>query len=642
MVDRDLLGVHREYLVIEYAQADRLYVPSDQVDLVSKYVGGEAPRINRLGTGDWAKTKARVRRKARRIATELVALYGQRLRAKGHAFTPDTPWQRELEDSFPFEETPDQLRAIDEVKDDMEKPIPMDRLVCGDVGYGKTEIAVRAAFKAVADGKQTAVLVPTTILAQQHHATFVERFRNFPVRVEMLSRFLSAAEARRVIADVAEGKIDVVVGTHRLLQDDVKFRDLGLVIVDEEQRFGVQQKERLKSLRAHVDVLTLTATPIPRTLEMATAGIRDMSIVDTPPENRHPVMTYVGEFDRETARSALRRELLRDGQVFYVHPRVATIQHAARELNELVPEARIGVAHGQMDEHALEQAMLDFGEAKTNVLVCTTIIESGLDIPTVNTLIVERADLLGLSQMYQLRGRVGRAHERAYAYLFFPPERSITEEAHERLKTIAEHSGLGSGFRIAMRDLEIRGAGNLLGEEQHGHISEVGFDLYVKLVAEAVDEARGLPWSEDTEVRIDLPLQAFIPKGYVADENLRLEAYRRIASARSPEDLSEVRAELEDRYGAPVPPPVEALFGVASLRRLMVGMGVTEAATVAGHLRIRPIELAESREVRLQRLLPRAEWKPATQTLLVPERDVPRKEVVDWVANLLQQLTSTA
>ena len=642
MVDRDLLGVHREYLVIEYAQEDRLYVPSDQVDLVSKYVGGEAPRINRLGSGDWAKTKARVRRKARRIATELVALYGERMRAKGHAFGPDTPWQRELEDSFPFEETPDQLRAIDEVKDDMEKPVPMDRLVCGDVGYGKTEIAVRAAFKAVADGKQTAVLVPTTILAQQHHATFVERFRNFPVRVEMLSRFLSPAEARGVLDDLRAGKVDVVIGTHRLLQDDVGFNDLGLVIVDEEQRFGVQQKEKLKALRAQVDVLTLTATPIPRTLEMATAGIRDMSVVDTPPENRHPVMTYVGEFDDETVRSALRRELLRDGQVFYVHPRVATIQHAASQLSELVPDARIGVAHGQMDEHALEQAMLDFGDAKTNVLVCTTIIESGLDIPTVNTLVVERADLLGLSQMYQLRGRVGRAHERAYAYLFFPPERAITQEAHERLKTIAEHSGLGSGFRIAMRDLEIRGAGNLLGEEQHGHISEVGFDLYVKLVASAVEEARGLPWSEDVEVRIDLPLQAYIPKGYVADENLRLDAYRRIASARSPEDLDEVRAELEDRYGAPVPDPVEALFEVASLRRLMVGAGITEAATVAGQLRVRPLELTESKEVRLQRLLPEAQWRPATQTLLIPERHVPRTGVVAWVSNLLQQLTSAA
>ncbi|MFN2489723.1 MAG: transcription-repair coupling factor [Actinomycetota bacterium] len=642
MVDRELLGVHREYLVIEYAKGDRLYVPSDQVDLVSKYIGGEAPKVHRLGTGEWAKTKARVRRKARRIATELVALYAQRIRAKGHEFGADTPWQRELEDSFPYEETPDQLRAVDEVKDDMERPIPMDRLVCGDVGYGKTEIAVRAAFKGVAAGKQVAVLVPTTILAQQHHATFVERFRNFPVRIEMLSRFLSQSEARKVIADITAGKVDVVVGTHKLLSEDVKFHDLGLVIVDEEQRFGVQQKEKLKALRANVDVLTLTATPIPRTLEMAMSGIRDMSIVDTPPENRHPVMTYVGEYEEPTIRSAIRRELLRDGQVFYVHPRVNTIQHAANVMRELVPEARIGVAHGQMDERGLEQAMLDFGDAKTNVLVCTTIIESGLDIPTVNTLIVERADLLGLSQMYQLRGRVGRAHERAYAYLFFPPERSITEEAHERLKTIVEHTGLGSGFRIAMRDLEIRGAGNLLGEEQHGHISEVGFDLYVKLVASAVDEAKGLPWHEDTEVRIDLPLQAFIPKDYVAEENLRLEAYRRIASARSPEDLDEVKAELEDRYGAPVPAPVEALFDVASLRRLMTKAGIGEAATVAGNLRIRPLELADSREIRLQRILPQAEWRPATQTLLVPERCVPKSGVVTWVANLLQQLTSAA
>ncbi|HET7482550.1 MAG TPA: transcription-repair coupling factor [Actinomycetota bacterium] len=642
MVDRELLGVHREYLVLEYAKGDRLYVPSDQVDLVTKYIGGEAPKLHRLGSSEWSKTKSRVRRKAREIAAELVELYSKRLKAPGYAFGPDTPWQRELEDAFPYDETPDQLRAIDEVKDDMEKAVPMDRLVCGDVGYGKTEIAVRAAFKAVAAGKQVCVLVPTTILAQQHHATFSERFRNFPVRVEMLSRFLSAAEAKKVVADVKAGKVDVVVGTHRLLQADVSFSDLGLVIVDEEQRFGVSQKEKLKSLRASVDVLTLTATPIPRTLEMAMAGIRDMSIVDTPPEDRHPVMTYVGDYDEITIASAVRRELLRDGQVFYVHHRVSTIEHAARILQDLVPDARIGVAHGQMDEHQLEQTMIDFGDAKTNVLVCTTIIESGLDIPTVNTLIVERADLLGLSQMYQLRGRVGRAHERAYAYLFFPPERSITEEAHERLKTIAEHTGLGSGFRIAMRDLEIRGAGNLLGAEQHGHIEEVGFDLYVKLMSTAVDEAKGLGWREDGEVRIDLPLDAYIPKDYIADENLRLEAYRRIAAVREKEDLEEVRAELLDRYGEPMPPPVEALFKVATLRRTMMDAGIIEAATVARNLRIRPIELEDSRQVRLKRLIPSAEWRAGTQTLLVPERVLPKEGAVEWVTDLLQQLTSPA
>ncbi|MDQ4145651.1 MAG: transcription-repair coupling factor [Actinomycetota bacterium] len=641
MVERDLLGVHREYLQIEYAKGDRLYVPSDQIDLVSKYIGGEAPRVSRLGSADWSKTKSRVRRKAREIAHELVKLYAKRLNAPGVAFGPDTPWQRELEDSFAYEETPDQLRTIDEVKDDMERPIPMDRLVCGDVGYGKTEIAVRAAFKAVANGKQVAVLVPTTILAQQHHATFLERFRHWPVRVEMLSRFLSPAESRKIIEDLANGKVDVVVGTHKLLQGDVKFSDLGLVIVDEEQRFGVEQKEKLKALRANVDFLTLTATPIPRTLEMAMSGIRDMSIVDTPPENRHPVMTYVGETEDGVITSAIRRELLRDGQVFYVHHRVDTIEAEARRIQGLVPEARVGVAHGQMDERTLENAMLEFGEKKTNVLVCTTIIESGLDIPSVNTLIVGRADLLGLSQMYQLRGRVGRAHERAYAYLFFPPERALTEGAQERLKTIASNTGLGSGFRIAMKDLEIRGAGNLLGGEQHGHISEVGFDLYVKLVASAVDEAKGTPWQEETEVRIDLPLQAFIPRSYIADENLRLEAYRRIASARDSESLAAVRAELSDRYGSPVPPPVEALFELATLRRMMVERGITEAATVARTLRIRPVELEESRQVRLQRILPDAEWRPANQTLLVPERLVPKDGVVAWVSDLLQQLTST-
>ena len=642
MVDRDLLGVHREYLVLEYSKGDKLYVPSDQVDLISKYIGGEAPRINRLGSSDWGKTKSRVQRKAREIAQELVVLYAKRLAAKGHAFGADTPWQRELEDSFPYEETPDQLRAVDEVKDDMETETPMDRLVCGDVGYGKTEIAVRAAFKAVAAGKQVAVLVPTTILATQHHATITERFRNFPVRVEMLSRFLSQAESRKVVEDLGNGKVDVVVGTHKLLQPDIKFRDLGLVIVDEEQRFGVEQKEKLKALRTSVDVLTLTATPIPRTLEMAMSGIRDMSIVDTPPENRHPVMTYVGEHDDEVVVSAIRRELLRDGQIFYVHHRVETINHIARRISALVPEARVGVAHGQMNEHELERAMLEFGDAKTNVLVCTTIIESGLDIPTVNTMVVERADLPGLSQMYQLRGRVGRAHERAYAYLFFPPERALTEQAHERLKTISEHSGLGSGFRIAMRDLEIRGAGNLLGGEQHGHISEVGFDLYVKLVASAVDEAKGVPFTEDVEVRIDLPLEAYIPKSYIADENLRLEAYRRVASAKDPEDSAEVRAELTDRYGSPLPAPVETLFEVAALRRLMIANGISETATVARMLRIRPIELEDSRQIRLQRLLPDAQWRPAGATLLVPERHLPAAGVVTWVTKLIDQLVSQA
>lgn len=642
MVERELLGQHREYMIIEYLKDDRLYVPSDQVDLVSKYIGGEAPRISRLGSSDWSKTKSRVRRQARKIAIELVKLYAERMGRAGHIFPADTPWQRELEDAFPYEETPDQLRAIDEIKDDMESPKVMDRLVCGDVGYGKTEVAVRAAFKAVTAGKQVAVLVPTTILAQQHHSTFADRMRGFPVRVEMLSRFLSPSEARKVIADVKAGKVDVVVGTHRLLGKDVEFADLGLVVVDEEQRFGVEQKERLKDLRRNVDVLTLTATPIPRTLEMAMSGIRDMSVIDTPPEDRHPVMTYVGEYDDLTVASAIRRELLRDGQVFYVFPRVVTIDHAARRVQELVPDARVAVAHGQMDERSLEQTMVDFADKKTNVLVCTTIIESGLDMPTVNTMIVERADMLGLSQLYQLRGRVGRAHERAYAYLFFPQDRSMTEGAHERLKTISEHTGLGSGFRIAMRDLEIRGAGNLLGAEQSGHISEVGFDLYVKIMASAVDEAKGLPWQEEGEVRIDLPLQAFIPKSYVADENLRLEAYRRIASAREAADLDEVRTELRDRYGSPVPEPVESLFELARLRSLMMEAGIDEVATVARNLRIKPIDLPDSKQVRLQRILPQAEWRPTTATLLVPERYLPKTDVVAWVTDLLKQLTSTS
>ena len=455
-------------------------------------------------------------------------LYSARIHAKGYAFGPDTPWQRELEDAFPYEETPDQLRAIDEVKDDMEKAMPMDRLVCGDVGYGKTEIAVRAAFKAVAAGKQVAVLVPTTILAQQHHATFAERFRNFPVRVEMLSRFLSRRGQDGSSPISTAGKVDVVVGTHKLLQPDVKFTDLGLVIVDEEQRFGVEQKEKLKELRAERG-----RPDADRNADPPHAGdgdVRDPRHVD----RRHAARGSPSGHDLRRRTSTTRRSHRRSAASCCATGRcstcttVSTRSNTRRaDLQELVPDARVGVAHGQMDERTLEQAMLDFGDAKTNVLVCTTIIESGLDIPTVNTLIVERSDLLGLSQMYQLRGRVGRAHERAYAYLFFPPERSLTEGAHERLKTIAEHTGLGSGFRIAMRDLEIRGAGNLLGAEQHGHIAEVGFDLYVKMMSSAVDEAKGLGWNEDGEVRIDLPLDAYIPKEYVADENLRLEAYRR-------------------------------------------------------------------------------------------------------------------
>src|SRR6266508_2976790 len=506
MVRRAVAGAERDYLLLEYAEGDRLYVPSDQVGVVAKYLGGEAPRLHRLGTNDWPRAKARVRRAVRDMAGELVRLYSVRMSVPGHAFGPDAPWQRELEDAFPFEETRDQLGAIEEVKRDMEQPRPMDRLICGDVGYGKTEIAIRAAFKAVMEGKQVAVLVPTTLLAEQHYVTFSERYAPFPVTMTMLSRFVPEREQRRLLHDVQGGKIDVVVGTHRLLSPDVRFKDLGLLVVDEEQRFGVAHKERLKKLRASVDVLTMTATPIPRTLEMALSGIREMSVVDTPPEDRQPVLTYVGPYDADMALGAVCRELLRGGQVFWVHNRVETIERAAGRLRDKLPDARIVVAHGQLDEERLEKMMIEFWDRSADVLVCTTIIESGLDVPSANTLVVERADRMGLAQLYQLRGRVGRSAERAFGYLFFPVQAQLTDEAHERLGAISRFTALGSGFHIAMRDLEIRGAGNLLGAEQHGHIAAVGFDTYLRLLAESVAEMKGEPLPEEEEVRIDLPI----------------------------------------------------------------------------------------------------------------------------------------
>ncbi|HEX7105286.1 MAG TPA: transcription-repair coupling factor, partial [Acidothermaceae bacterium] len=488
MVQRTVAGATREYLVIEYASSkrgqpgDRLYAPTDALDQVTRYIGGENPSLDRLGGSDWAKRKGRARKAVKEIAAELIRLYSARTAAPGYAFGPDTPWQRELEEAFPYVETPDQLRTIDEVKADMEQPIPMDRLICGDVGYGKTEIAVRAAFKAVQDGKQVAVLCPTTLLVQQHFATFSERFGGFPVTIKPVSRFNTEKEEAEIMAGVAEGGVDVVIGTHRLLSGGTSFKNLGLVVIDEEQRFGVEHKERLKQLRTNVDVLAMSATPIPRTLEMAITGIREMSVIQTPPEERHPVLTFVGGYDDRQVAAAVRRELLREGQAFYIHNRVESIERAAARLRELVPEARIAVAHGQMNEDALEQVMVGFWERSYDVLVCTTIVESGLDIPNANTLIVERADLLGLSQLHQLRGRVGRGRERAYAYFLYPLERPLTETAHDRLATIAQNSDLGAGMAVAMKDLEIRGAGNLLGGEQSGHIAAVGFDLYVRLV----------------------------------------------------------------------------------------------------------------------------------------------------------------
>ena len=497
MTSRTAAGATREYLVIEYAPGrrgqppDRLYVPTDQLDEVTRYTGGEAPALHRLGGADWAKAKGRARKAVRQIASELIRLYSARMASPGYAFGPDTPWQRELEDAFPYIETPDQLAAIDEVKHDMERPAPMDRLISGDVGYGKTEIAVRAAFKAVQDGKQVAVLVPTTLLVQQHYSTFSERYAPFPVTVRPLSRFQSSAETAETLRGLADGTVDVVIGTHKLLQPETRFTRLGLVIIDEEQRFGVEHKEYLKRLRTEVDVLAMSATPIPRTLEMGVAGIREMSTILTPPEERHPVLTFVGPYEAKQVAAAIRRELLRDGQVFFVHNRVSSIRRVAAQLAELVPEARIAVAHGQMNEHELEQIMVDFWERKYDVLVSTTIVESGLDIPNANTLIIDRADMYGLSQLHQLRGRVGRGSERAYAYFLYPSETTLTETAHERLATVAQHTEVGAGMYVALKDLEIRGAGNLLGGEQSGHIAGVGFDLYLRMIGEAVSELKG-------------------------------------------------------------------------------------------------------------------------------------------------------
>jgi transcription-repair coupling factor (superfamily II helicase) len=624
MVQRTVQGATREYLVIEYAASkrgqpgDRLFVPTDQLDQVTRYVGGEQPSVHRLGGADWQKAKGRARKAVRQIAAELIRLYAARTSAPGHAFGPDTPWQRELEDAFPYVETPDQLETIDDVKRDMEQTIPMDRLICGDVGYGKTEIAVRAAFKAVQDGKQTAVLVPTTLLVNQHLSTFAERYASFPVNVAALSRFQTDKEAAKVKEGLANGTIDVVIGTHRILSADVTFKDLGLVIVDEEQRFGVEHKEQLKHLRTNVDVLTMSATPIPRTLEMAVTGIREMSTILTPPEERHPVLTFVGGYDEKQIGAAVRRELLREGQIFYIHNRVESIDRAAARLRQLVPEARIAVAHGQMGEHQLEQVVLDFWERRSDVLVCTTIVESGLDISNANTLIVERADVMGLSQLHQLRGRVGRGRDRAYAYFLYPPEKPLTETAHDRLATIAAHSDLGAGMYVAMKDLEIRGAGNLLGGEQSGHIAAVGFDLYVRLVGEAVAEFKGEDTAELADMKVELPVDAHLPHDYIPGERLRLEAYRKLAAVDSDEALESVRAELRDRYGEP-PEPVTNLMEVARFRVHARQAGLAEVALGGNHVRFAPVELRESQQLRLNRLYPGSLVKTAVRSILVPK-----------------------
>ena len=658
LMQRSVGGVTREYLIIEYASAkrgqpgDRIFVPTDTLEQVSKYVGGEAPTIHRIGSGEWQKAKSRARKAVRQIAGELIRLYAARTSSPGFAFSPDTPWQRELEDSFSYIETPDQLSTIDEVKADMERAYPMDRIICGDVGYGKTEIAIRAAFKAVQDGKQVAVLVPTTLLVQQHTKTFIERYSGFPIKVAGLSRFNSAKESKEILAALQAGSVDVVIGTHRILSNDVAFKDLGLVVVDEEQRFGVEQKESLKKLRTTVDVLAMSATPIPRTLEMAVTGIREMSTITTPPEERHPILTYVGPAEDAQIAAAIHRELLRDGQIFYLHNRVESIDRTAVRLKELVPEARIRVAHGQMSEGELEDVILAFWNRDFDVLVCTTIVESGLDIQNANTLIVERADRFGLSQLHQIRGRVGRGRERAYAYFLYSAEEPLSELAHERLTTIATNTDLGAGMRVALKDLEIRGAGNLLGGEQSGHIADVGFDLYMRMVGEAVQDYKSGIIETDEKVlecKVELPINAHLSTEYVPGERLRLDLYRRLADVKSADDVGSIESELIDRFG-PLPEEAQSLLGVASLRAQAKALKLTEVIVQGKFLRFSPLVLSESKQLRLARMYPGSIYKSTTNTALValpkaavwnPSANTP--EIVDtsllaWVVEALNQL----
>ena len=660
MVERTIGGARREYLVLEYASSkrgggsDKLFVPMDSLDQLSRYVGGQEPHLSKLGGSDWTNTKTKARKAVREIAGELVALYAKRQAAPGYAFGPDTPWQAEMEDAFGFTETVDQLTAITEVKSDMEKAMPMDRVICGDVGYGKTEIAVRAAFKAVQAGKQVAILVPTTLLADQHLQTFTNRMSGFPVTVKGLSRFTDPAESRKALEGMKDGSVDIVIGTHRLLQTAVTWKDLGLVVVDEEQRFGVEHKEHIKSMRTHVDVLTMSATPIPRTLEMSLAGIREMSTILTPPEERFPVLTYVGPQDQKQVAAALRRELLRDGQAFYIHNRVRTIDAAAAKVRELVPEARVVVAHGQMAEEQLERTVEGFWNREYDILVCTTIVETGLDISNANTLIVERADTFGLSQLHQLRGRVGRSRERGYAYFLYPPEVPLTETAYDRLATIAQNNELGAGMAVAMKDLEIRGAGNVLGAEQSGHVAGVGFDLYVRLVGEAVEAYRAVvdggtvaAVEEPKDVRIDLPVDAHLPPEYIGSDRLRLEGYRRLAAASDDAAISAVIEELIDRYG-PLPEPALLLVAAARLRLLCREYGVTEVtAASASSIRVTPLTLLDSQQMRLKRMYPSATYRATTSTITIPIPRVsgsvgsPRvrdAELLRVVANLLLAL----
>jgi transcription-repair coupling factor (superfamily II helicase) len=655
---KTVAGVTRDYLELEFRDGDRVFVPSDQLHKISRYVGADAgdPPLSKLGGKQWEQQKLRARRAAEALAGELITLYAERRRRAGHAFPRDSDWQMEFEQRFRYRETPDQLETIEAVRADMEEARPMDRLICGDVGYGKTEVALRAAFKAAEDGKQVMFLVPTTVLAQQHLGTFTERLRDYPFRIEMVSRFRSPRESREALSAFAEGQVDILIGTHRLLSRDVRPRDLGLLIVDEEQRFGVKQKELLRQLKLKVDVLSLSATPIPRTLQMSLAGLRDISVIETPPEGRRPVRTYVGEYDEELVSSAIKRELAREGQVFFLHNRVETIDETAERIRALVPEGRVLVAHGQMADGRLERTMLEFLRGDADVLVCTSIVESGLDIPTANTLIVERADTFGLAQLYQIRGRVGRSRERAYAYLLYPSAAALSEDASRRLATLSDYTELGSGFKIAMRDLEIRGAGNLLGQEQSGHVAAVGFELYVGMLDEAVRLLAGDSAEEAAEpVRLDLPVDAYVPGDYVPYEAAKIEVHRRVAGAREVAQLLVLREELEDRFG-PLPEPLDNLIrlqdariklGRAGARSVDFRQGARpEAAGSAGRAGMRmfvaPIELDSRGSKALRERVPEAVYESGRSTVRVrlPEEAAERFRAVVQVAEAILEVAT--
>jgi transcription-repair coupling factor (superfamily II helicase) len=630
-------GVEREYLQVDYAKGDRLFVPVDQTDRVARYSGGGVdPTLTRLGSGEWQQTRRRVRRAVREMAFELIQLYATRETSRSRPYGPDTVWDHELATSFPYLETPDQQVAIDAVRNGLEASEPMDRLVVGDVGFGKTEVALRAAFKAVNAGRQVAVLVPTTVLALQHFTTFSQRLAAFPVRVEMLSRLRNKAEQREVVAGLAEGSVDIVIGTHRLVQNDVRFKDLGLVVIDEEQRFGVRQKEFLKRLRTEVDVLTMSATPIPRTLHMALAGIRDISMIDTAPQARLPIRTFVTPTQDQLIREVILREIDRGGQVYFVHNRVHDIDRLAHKLRELVPEARFGVGHGQMDEEVLEEIILGFVRKDFDVLVSTTIIESGIDIPNVNTIIIDNADTLGLTQLYQLRGRVGRSTNRAYAYLLYKPEKALSEDAQERLIAIQEATELGSGMRVAMRDMEIRGAGNILGAEQSGHIAAIGYELYIRLLAQAVDEIRsGKPLPESGPVILDLPLTALIPVDYIVDTELRLAMYRRIAAIENTPELEAMRQELEDRFG-PMSEEVEHLLALIALRIRVQALGIESMIEREREIVIRPVATAGLERQLNARLGQAVKLTAHSIRLRLPDLKVPWQEAIDAVLDAIE------